>query len=110
MSSSKPSRRQYTTEQKVAILREHLVDKVPVSEVCTKHHLQPSVFYQWQRQALENLAAALAPPAAATGPSKREKELTAEVVQLKAKLTKKDGVIAEIAAEYTQLKKELGEP
>lgn len=107
---SKRSRRHYTTEQKVAILREHLVDKVPVSEVCTKHQLQPSVFYEWQRQALENLAAALTPPAAATGPSRREKELTAEVVQLKAKLTKKDGVIAEIAAEYTQLKKELGEP
>lgn len=43
-------------------------------------------------------------------PSKREKELTAENAQLKAKLAKKDGVIAEIAAEYTQLKKELGEP
>ena len=110
MPSSKRSRRTYTTEQKVAILREHLVDKVPVSEVCTKHQLQPSVFYEWQRQALENLAGALTAPAAATGPSKREKELTAEVAQLKAKLTKKDGVIAEIAAEYTQLKKELGEP
>lgn len=110
MSSSKPSRRHHTTEQKVAILREHLVDKVPVSEVCTKHQLQPSVFYAWQRQVLENLAAALAPPAGATGPSRREKELAAENVQLKAKLTKKDGVIAEIAAEYTQLKKELGEP
>jgi transposase len=46
MPTSKRSRRQYTTEQKVAILREHLVDKVPVSEVCTKHDLQPSEFYQ----------------------------------------------------------------
>jgi transposase-like protein len=110
MSSSKRSRRQYTTEQKVAILREHMVDKVPVSEVCNKHGLQPSVFYQWQRQVLENLAGALAAPAPTTGPGKREKELAAEVAQLKAKLAKKDGVIAEIAAEYTQLKKELGEP
>lgn len=110
MSKTKRSRRHYTTEQKVAILREHMVDKIPVSEVCNKHNLQPSVFYDWQRQALENLAAALTTPATATGPSKREKELTSKVAQLEVKLTKKDGVIAEIAAEFTNLKKELEEP
>jgi transposase-like protein len=110
MPSSKRSRRQFTTEQKVAILREHMVDKVPVSEICNKHGLQPSVFYQWHRQALENLAGALTTPTLATGPSKREKELASEVAQLKARLAKKDGVIAEISAEYVTLKKELGEP
>ena len=26
-----------TPEQKVAILREHLIEKVPVSQVCDKH-------------------------------------------------------------------------
>ena len=108
--SKKRSRRQYTTEQKVEILRRHMVDKVPVSDLCNELGIQPSVFYQWQRQVLENLAGALITPAPATGPSKREKELAAENAQLKARLVKKDGVIAEIAAEYTQLKKELGEP
>ncbi len=109
MSSSKRSRRHYTTEQKVAILKRHMVDKVPVSELCNELGLQPSVFYQWQRQALENLAAALTSPAT-EGPSKREKTLTSEVAQLKARLAKKDNVIAEISEEYVQLKKELGEP
>lgn len=108
MSKSKRSRRQYTTEQ-VAFLREHLVDKVPASEVCSKHDLRPSVFYQWLRQAQDNLSAALT-ATAPEGPSKREKQLAARVAELEAKLAKKDGVIAEIAAEYTQLKKELGEP
>ena len=79
------------------------------AEVCNKHQLQPSVFYDWLKQVHGNLVGALTTPAPA-GPSKREKELTAENAQLKAKLAKKDGVIAEIAAEYTQLKKELGEP
>jgi transposase-like protein len=110
MSKSKRSRRKYTTEQRVAILREHMVDKVPVSDVCNKHAgLPPSVFYQWQRQVHDNLAGALTTPAAA-GPSKREKELAAEVARLKERLAKKDGVIAEISAEYVTLKKELGEP
>ena len=109
MSKSKRSRRHYTNEQKAEILKEHLVDKKPVSEVCTKHDLQPSVFYDWLKQVQGNLVGALATPAPA-GPSKREKELAAENAQLKAKLAKKDSVIAEIAAEFTQLKKELGEP
>jgi transposase-like protein len=109
MSRSKRSRRQYTTEQKVAFLREHLVDKVPASEVCTKHDLRPSVFYQWLRQAQDNLAAALT-VSVPNGPSKREKELAARVAQLEARLAKKDAVIAEVSAEFVALKKELGEP
>ena len=59
MPKSKRSRRHYTTEQKAAILKEHLVDKAPVSEVCNKHQLQPSVFYDWLRQVQGNLAGAL---------------------------------------------------
>ena len=107
--SKKRTRRNYTIEQKVEILRRHLVDKVPVSDLCNELGIQPSVFYQWQRQVHDNLAGALMPPPAA-GPSQREKELAAENARLKAQLAKKDGVIAEIAAEYTHLKKELGEP
>jgi transposase len=46
-------RRHFTAQQKVAILRRHLVDKVPVSEVCEENGLQPSVFYRWQKELLE---------------------------------------------------------
>ena len=110
MSNSKRSRRHFTTEQKVAILKRHMVDKVPVSDLCNEENLQPSVFYQWQRQALENLAGALTTPATADGPSKREKAQAHELAQLKARLAKKDEVIAEISAEYVNLKKSLGCP
>ena len=109
MSNSKRTRRHYTTEQKVDLLKRHLVDKVPVSDLCTEENLQPSLFYTWQRQLFENLAGAFTTPAS-EGPSKREKELLAKTKELEAKLAKKDHVIAEISAEYVQLKKELGEP
>ena len=56
---SKPKRRRHTPEQKAAILRPHLADKVPVSDLCDEFGIQPSVFYAWQRQLLENLSAAL---------------------------------------------------
>lgn len=109
MSNSKRTRRHFTTEQKVALLKRHLADKVPVSDLCNEAELQPSVFYEWQRQLFENLAGAFTTPAS-EGPSKREKELVAKTQALEAKLAKKDNVIAEISAEYVQLKKELGAP
>jgi len=108
MSSSKRSRRHFTTEQKVAILKRHMVDKVPVSDLCNEFELQPSVFYQWQRQALENLAGAFSTPTD-DGPGKRERDLVAKTKELEAKLAKKDNVIAEVTAELVATKKELGE-
>jgi transposase-like protein len=107
--SKKRSRRNHTTDQKVAILRRHLVDKVPVSDLCDEYKLQPSVFYTWQRQLFEHLDAALGAASQGRAP-RREQELESRVKQLEAKLAKKDEVIAEISAEYVQLKKELGEP
>ena len=109
MSNSNRSRRNFTNEQKVALMRRHLVDKEPVSKICEDAQLQPSVFYQWLRQAFDNLGAAMGPPSSGD-PSKREKELATRNRELEAKLVKKDNVIAEISAEYVALKKELGEP
>lgn len=51
-------RRQFTPEDKAAILRRHLVHKVPVSDLCDEYHIQPSLVYLGQWQALENLATA----------------------------------------------------
>jgi transposase len=107
---SKRARRQFSTEQKVAILKRLMVDKVPMSDLCEEYKLQPSVVYQWQRQVFENMGAVFEATAGPGRPPSREKQLAARVEQLEAKLAKKDGVIAEISAEYVQLKKELGEP
>ena len=52
------ARKQYTGEQKVAILRRHLVDKEPVSKLCDELALQPTVFYRWQKEFFENGAVA----------------------------------------------------
>jgi transposase-like protein len=53
--SSKRPRRNHAPEEKAAILRRHLVDKVPVSDLCDEHDVSPSLFYLWQRQAMERL-------------------------------------------------------
>src|ERR1700739_161887 len=51
------SRRHYSPQQKVAILREHLIAQVPISELCEKYHIHPTLFYQWQKTFFENGAA-----------------------------------------------------
>ena len=109
---AKRKRRNHSNEQKAEILRRHLVDKVPVSDLCDEYKLQPSVFYGWQRQLLDNLPVALQ---ATSGKHKREmatreRELAQRVESLKARLAKRDHVIAELSEEYVALKKELGEP
>jgi transposase-like protein len=93
-----------TSEQKVAILREHLVDKKPVSEVCEKHDVAPSLFYGWLKQFFENGSAAFA-----RDDSAERRVLEQKVEALTRKLAKKDAVIAQVTEEYVQLKKELGE-
>jgi len=55
-------RRRFSGDEKVAILRRHLLEKVPISELCDEHHLAPNVFYRWQKEFFENGAAACACP------------------------------------------------
>ena len=43
---------------KVGILREHRIEKVPVSQVCDKHGVSIVNFYNWQKVLFENVAAA----------------------------------------------------
>ena len=40
-------RKRYSPEQKVAILKRYLVDRVAVSEICDEYGLHPNVFYRW---------------------------------------------------------------
>jgi transposase-like protein len=50
-------RRNYSPEEKVKILRQYLLEGVPISEVCEKEGINPTRFYQWQKTFFENGAA-----------------------------------------------------
>jgi transposase-like protein len=98
------SRQNYTPAEKVAIPRRHLIDRVPVSDLCDQHQLQPTVFYTWQRLFFENGAAAFER-------KKGTPELAHQrtIAALRDKLQRKNEVVAELMEEHVQLKKELGE-
>jgi hypothetical protein len=51
-------RKHYSAPEKVAILRLHLLEKKPVSDLCDEHGIHPTLFYRWQKELFENGAAA----------------------------------------------------
>jgi transposase-like protein len=101
------SRRQFSPEEKVAILRQHLLEQVPVSQLCEQHGLQPGQFYLWQKTFFENGAAAFAGNGRHT--KQAESAQQQKIERLEAKLQRKDGVIAELMEDHVLLKKSLGE-
>ena len=50
---NEPQRRRLAPDQKIAILKAHLVDKKPISDLCDQHGIQPSQFYRWQQEFFE---------------------------------------------------------
>jgi transposase-like protein len=99
--SNSRERRHFSPQQKVALVKEHLVDGVPISDLCDRHHIQPAQFYLWQKQLFENGATAFERKTKHTGPSPAERKLQ----QLEAKLATKNEVIAELMEECVLLKK-----
>jgi transposase-like protein len=97
-------RRSFSAEDKVRILRRHLVEKVPVSDLCDEQGLHPTLFYKWQKEFFENGAAAFE-----RGKDGKERRLEKENKALKVKIAHKDEVIAEIMESHVALKKSLGE-
>ena len=97
-------RKHYTPEEKVAILKRHLVEKTQVSDLCDELGLNPNVFYAWQKQLFENAAAAFQKARRRQGDRRDQ-----AIAKLEAKLAQKNEVLAELMQEHVQLKKELGE-
>jgi transposase-like protein len=99
------SRRHFSGDQKLAILREHLLEKVPLSEVCRKHDIQPTLFYLWQKKLFEDGAVVF--------DSRRDgaRQQAAEekkIATIESKLQQKNEVLAELMGEHVALKKKLG--
>ena len=88
------ARQIFTPEQKVAISREHLIEKVPVSQVCDMHGVSVVNFYNWQKQFFENGAAAFERKPNAANVKRQADANQARIEVLKAKLQQKNEVIA----------------
>jgi transposase-like protein len=102
---SKP-RRHFSGPEKVAILKRHLLDKVPISNLCDELDLYPNQFYDWLKKFFENGHAAFETDRKAKADDNANAQ---KIEKLEARLARKDAVMAELLEEHTLLKKELGE-
>ena len=99
----KKQRKHYSPEEKVAILRRHLLEKEPISKLCDELGLPPTVFYRWQKEFFENGAAAFQQKRPTNHSADQER-----IAYLEKKIQTKDEVLAELMAEHVALKKQLG--
>jgi transposase len=100
----KQPRKHLTAEEKVAILRRHFLERVPISDLCEQTGIHPTVFYRWQKEFFENGAAAFQRKGRSNHPAEQER-----IEYLEKKIQTKDEVLAELMAEHVALKKSLGE-
>ena len=103
-SQKRTRRKNFQSAEKVAILKKHLLEDVKISDLCDEFNIQPSQFYQWQKEFFENGTAAFEKK------SKKQKDPNKKKVdQLETKIRQKNEVIAELMQEHVQLKKDIGE-
>lgn len=96
-------RKNYSPQEKVAILKRHLVERVPVSDLCDEHGLHPTVFYRWQKEFFEKGASAFN-----GSQDPRSAKLEKKVTELEEKLSRKHEVLSELMEEHIALKKVFG--
>jgi transposase len=100
----KMTRKRFNPQEKAAILRLHLLEGKPVSDLCDQYGIHPTVFYRWQKEFFENAPAALEPRYRRVTDAKDRR-----IAYLEQKLQRKNEVLSELMEEHVKLKKELGE-
>jgi transposase-like protein len=110
------SRRHFGDEQKAAIVRRHLADKAPVSDLADEYHIQPSLIYLWVKQVLDQAERAFRQAsggkrrrAAEDSKDRKIAQLETQLAQRDAKLAQKNEVIAELMEDNVRSKKATGE-
>ncbi|MCX7914613.1 MAG: transposase [Thermodesulfovibrionales bacterium] len=95
------NRRHIQPEKKYEIVKEVIMGKNPVSEVCKKYGINTGQYYKWQQAFFNGAIEGLR--------HKKNGRETAKEEKLIAENQRLRGVIAELASENLELKKSLGE-
>jgi transposase-like protein len=95
-------RTRYTPEEKVKILREVVEEGKSISSVAEVHRVHPNLIMNWRKQLFENALQTFE----IKRPEISEKAVEKHTKTLEEKLRGKDNVIAELAQELLELKKQ----
>ncbi len=93
-------KRQFSVEKKLKILEEARQLGTTVAEVLRRHQVDPTTFYRSEQQAREGIREALSRDRRRTESNVKDEEIG----RLRAELTKKSRIIAEVMEENLDLK------
>jgi transposase len=95
-------RNQHSASKKVEILREHLENQVPISELSRRYDINPNLVHKWKKQLFESAVEVF---------SRQHQTVSQQqilkVEKLTEKIKDKDSLIAEVLADNIRLKKKL---
>ena len=91
------TRKRYSPEHKVHILREHLDNNVPISELAEKYNLHPNIIRSWKKELFEG--------ALNTFSGKHKNRKNSKESQLEEKISSMQDVITELTTENVKLRK-----
>jgi transposase len=96
------NRRHYSAEQKVKILREHLENQIPLSDIAEKYGIHVNDLYNWKKKLFEGAAEIFNKSQNGKVSSDERK-----AERLEERLKSKDRLISELVEENISLKKNL---
>lgn len=96
-------RRHFTAQQKVEAVKEHLINKTPVSDICDKLKISTGHYYQWQTDFFTNGEQAFVKEN-----NKKSKQEKAKIEKFETDMAKRNEAIAELLEENIRLKKQHG--
>ena len=92
-----------SADQKVMILREHLENQVPVSELAENNGIHPNAIYKWKKELFESASAIFSGKhKPRTTPKSSDIK---KIEELKSILHKRESLITEIVEDNIELRK-----
>ena len=103
-------RQSYTPEEKITILKRHLIGHENVSDICEQLSLHPNQFYKWQSELFSEGSVVFVRKSSPHKVSHELKRFEEEKARFTRTIDNKDKVIAEITEDYVRLKKKIWDP
>jgi transposase-like protein len=99
-------RRHLSAEQKAIILREHLDNNIPISELAEKYQVHINLIHRWKKQLFEGAAGLLTNKSGKKKKSPSTADLK-KIAILEDKLKKRNEAISILLQENIEIKKNL---
>jgi transposase len=95
-------RKHLSPQQKVIILREHLENQVPLSQLSERYHVHVNLLYKWKKQLFESASDIFSQTQ-----TRESQSQLGKITRLENRIRDKDQLISELVEENINLKKSL---